>query len=363
MIMRTLTTLLIASVYLALVGCDSNGADDSTPPATPVRVEAATLGPAAPPIHTSGVIANKDELSLSFKVGGVVKRIAVREGERVGKGQRLAEIEQVEIDAQVEQARQTYEQAQREVERGERLYADKVISLEQLEALRTRARVAKAALDAAQFNRGYAVIVAPSDGTVLRKLANERELVSAGVPVIVLGALDRGFVVKAGVADREVVQLQLGDPVKIRLDALPNAELQGTVTEIASGADPASGMFGIEVAIEPTDATLRSGLVAKLTITPAASRNGTRTYVPLASIVEGDGDRASVYVLEGDRARRRAVEVAFIANDRVALERGVSEGELVITDGALFLSDGEIVSVLPPDSDAKADAEVARLAP
>jgi multidrug efflux system membrane fusion protein len=362
MTMRTLIPLLLAPLALALLGCDSNGASNGEPPATPVRVKAATLGPAAPDIHTSGVIANKDELNLSFKVGGVIKRIAVREGERVRKGQRLAEIEQVEIDAQVEQARQTYEQAQREVERGERLYADKVISLEQLEALRTRAQVAKAALDAAQFNRGYAVIVAPSDGTVLRKLANERELVAAGAPVILLGAMDRGFVVKAGVADREVVQLQLGDPAKIRLDALPNAELQGTVTEIASGADPASGMFGIEVAIEATDATLRSGLVAKLSIAPAASRNGTRVYVPLASIVEGDGDHASVYVLDGDRARRRAVQVAFIADDRVALESGVTEGELVVTDGALFLADGELVSVLPPDSDAPT-AGIARIVP
>ena len=121
----------------------------------------------------------------------MIRSIACREGQRVRKGQRLAEIEQTEINAQVEQARQAYEKAQRDVERGERLYGDKVISLEQLQDLRTQTAVAEAGLNSAEFNWNYAAIVAPRDGTVLRRLAEERELVAAGSPVIVLGAQDQ----------------------------------------------------------------------------------------------------------------------------------------------------------------------------
>ena len=117
---------------------------------TPVRVAAAIDGPAAPSIRTNGLLANKDEIRLSFKVGGVIKQLAVSEGEHVRKGQKLAEIEQTEINAQVEQARQAHEKAQRDVERGERLYADKVISLEQLQDLRTQTAVAEAALNSAR---------------------------------------------------------------------------------------------------------------------------------------------------------------------------------------------------------------------
>ena len=248
------------------------------------------------------------------------------------------------MNAQVEQARQAAEKAARDVARGERLYADKVISLEQLQDLRTQAAMAEAGLNSARFNWSYAAIVAPRDGTVLRRLAEERELVAAGAPIVVLGAQDRGFVVRAGLADREIVQVRLGDAVHVRLDALPDASLEGKVTEIASAADRASGLFDVEVGIEGAALPLKSGLVAKLTIVPSSANAGSRVYVPIGAIVEGDGRSARLFVLDKDSARRRDVEVAFIEGAAVALASGVEAGEHVITDGAQYLEDGERVA-------------------
>ncbi len=145
-----------------------------------MRVQHASQGPAVPPIDTNGVVVNKDEMRLSFKMGGVVRRIHVQEGDMVKRGARLAEIELTEVDAQVEQARQMADKAQRDLRRGENLYADQVISLEQLQDLRTQAAMAAASFKSAQFNQGHSVITAPRDGVVLRKLVEERELVPAG---------------------------------------------------------------------------------------------------------------------------------------------------------------------------------------
>jgi RND family efflux transporter MFP subunit len=332
---------MLASGTVA-AGCNSVAKDEPTQP-TPVSTAVATTGPAAPSIRTNGLLANKDEIRLAFKVGGVIKRLAAVEGEQVRQGQKLAEIEQAEVNAQVEQARQAAEKAARDVARGERLFADKVISLEQLQDLRTQAAVADAALNSARFNWNYAAIVAPRDGTVLRRLAEERELVAPGAPVLVLGAQDRGFVVRAGLADREILQVQLGDTVHVRLDALPEATLDGKVTEIASAADRASGMFDVEVAVESA-LPLKSGLVAKLTIVPSSASASSRVYVPIGAIVEGDGRNARLFVLDKDHARRRDVEVAFIEGATVALAGGVEPGEHVITDGAQYLEDGDRVA-------------------
>lgn len=344
--MRIAQLVLALTSIVIVTGCNST-AEDASATATPVRVAAAFDGPAAPSIRTNGMLVNKDEIRLSFKVGGVIKHMGVREGERVHKGQRLAEIELTEVNAQVEQARQAHEKAKRDAERGERLYADQVISLEQLQDLRTQTAVAAAALNSARFNSSYASIIAPRDGTVLRRLAEERELVAAGNPVLVLGAQDRGFVVRAGLADREIVQIKLGDSAQVRLDALPDAKIAGKVTEVASGADPASGMFMVEVALDAGELPLKSGLVAKITITPSTANSGSRVYVPIAAIVEGDGRRASVFVLDQDRVHRREVEVAFIENETVALTGGLRTGEQIVTDGALYLEDGEQVAVQP----------------
>jgi membrane fusion protein, multidrug efflux system len=338
------TACTIVGMYL-LSGCSST-AEDQPATATPVAVTTATEGPAAPSIRTNGLLVNEDEFRLSFKVGGVIKRIWVAEGERVRKGQRLAEIEQAEINAQVEQSQQALDKAKRDLDRGERLYADKVISLEQLQDLRTQTAMSEAALNSTKFNWNYAAIVAPRDATVLRKLAEERELVAAASPILVLGAQDKGFVVRTGLADREIVQVKLGDPALIRLDALPDAVLKGKVTEVASAADSASGMFRIEVSVDSVDLPLKSGLVAKLTIIPSSATAGARVYVPIGAIVEGNGRTARVFVLDKEHARRRDVEVAFIEGESVALSGGLQSGEQVITDGAQYLEDGEQVAIV-----------------
>ena len=332
-------------LFSSLTACTGE-IEEISPAPTPVRVQTAVEGAAAPAIHTSGLLYNKDEIRLSFKVGGVIKRLTVREGDHVRKGQLIAEIEQAEIAAQVEQARQAYEKALRDVERGERLYADQVISLEQLQDLRTQTAVAQASLKSAEFNRSYATIVAPRDGTVIRRLAEERELVSAGSPVVVLGTQDQGYVVRAGLADREIVQVALGDKARIHLDALPDTRIEGTITELASAADAASGLFVVGVSVDTSGLPLKSGLVAKLSIEPNSARSDSRVYVPISAIVEGQGREASVFVLDNERAVRRQVRVAFIDSDRVALASGVKAGEMVVTDGALYLTDGERVSVL-----------------
>ena len=340
------TSLVVAlATALALAACGKQPTPTAQPP-TPVRVQPATSGPASPAIATNGVVAIKGEMRLSFKVAGVIKSIRVREGQEVKKGERLADIELTEVNAQVEQAQQLAEKAHRDVERGERLYNDQVISLEQLQDLRTQASVAQAQLNGAEFNRGYAVITAPGDGVILRKLAEERELTPAGQPVLILGTHDRGYVVRTALSDREVVQLKLGDPAEIRMDAYPNQSIAGSLSEIAGAADSRSGMFPVEVRFDSVPVSLASGLVAKLNLHSSASRAKQLTYVPIAAVVEGDGDRASVFVVNGDRAKRRQVRVAFIGNEAIALADGVQPGERVVTDGALYLQDDERIEIV-----------------
>jgi RND family efflux transporter MFP subunit len=337
--------LLAASLAALLAACSRPPQDTAAEP-TPVRVAQARSGPATPAIATNGVVAAKDEMRLSFKVGGIVRRIHVQEGAQVHRGQRLAEIELTEVDAQLEQAAQLAAKAQRDLERGERLYADQVISLEQLQDLRTQAAVSQAQASGAQFNRGHAVIVAPRDGVVLRRLFEERELVPAGQTVLVVSGADRGFIVRAALADREIVQVRLGDAAEIRMDAFPGRVLGGKVSEVSRAAEGGSGLFPVEVRFDATSLPLASGLVAKLSISPGAAGAATLTYVPVAAIVEGDGRRASVYVVRDGHAVRREVNVAFIAADHVALESGVSPGETLVTDGALYIADGDAVAIV-----------------
>jgi RND family efflux transporter MFP subunit len=345
----------------AMLGACGDTVDEKEAAGTSVRAAEATEGPAAAAIEANGLIGARDEMRLSFKTGGIVRRIAVQEGEAVRKGALLAELELTEIQAQAEQASQLAEKAGRDLERGERLYADQVISLEALQNLRTQAAIANAARDAARFNLGYSRIVAPRDGVVLRKLVEERELVPPGQPVVMLGSADRGYVVRLAVADRDIVRIAKGDTARVRVDAYPDVELKGVVNEVSSAADPRTGLFPAQVQIESTsNIRLASGLVANVTIEPTHSSELRYTYVPVSAIVEGEGRTASVFVVDGTTARKRLVRVGFIRDEKVALAEGLKPGERVVTEGALYLVDGERIRVVDGATAAATAASVAQ---
>ena len=342
----SLAAVLAAAIAVVLAGC-TRGTPQTTKTPTYVKLAAAYTGPAVPPLTATGIVMAKDEMRLSFKVGGVIEQLTVNPGERVKQGQVLAQIEPGEIDAQVEQLRQLADKAARDLARGEALHADQVISLEQLQNLRTQSEVARAQLRAAQFNRGYAAIVAPRDAVVLRRLAEPRELVPAGQPVLVLGAADRGYIVRSGLSDRAVVSLKRGDAVDVRLDAFPDASLTARVTEIAGAADDRSGLFQVEAQIEKgtgdTGPALVTGMVARLAFHPGARDDATLVYVPIGAILDADGGTASVLVDASGVAKRRAVTVAFITPEGVALRSGIAAGEQVVAAGAPYLDDGDAI--------------------
>lgn len=337
-------TALLA--FAMLVAACSPAPEVNVPAPTPVRVAPVAVGPARAPLETTAVIAARDELRLSFKTGGLVERVAVREGDVVKQGQLLARLDATEIAAQLEQARQLADKADRDLARGEALQADEVIPLEQLQNLRTQAQVARAQLSAARFNQQQLTIVAPGDGVVLRRLVEERELAAPGQVVLVLGSAESGFVARFAVADRHVLQLQRDDVVSLQLDAWPDEPFQARIAQIAGAADPASGLFQVEARITGTSRALATGLVGRIRIAPPASA-GSLPHVPIGAVLEGDGENAVVYIADGQTARRRAVKVAFIAPDSVAIREGLAVGEVIVITGAHYLEDGGPIAVVP----------------
>jgi RND family efflux transporter MFP subunit len=338
-----------ALALCALAGCKPA---DQAPvkEATRVAAETVATGPSQPPVLTSGVITTAEELKLSFKVAGIVRRIAVAEGQAVIAGQPLAELELTEVQAQVEQARQLAEKAARDLARSTKLRADEVISEEELEGLRTQDAVARAALRAAEFNQSFARILAPRAGVVLRKLVEEREFVQPGQAVLVVGPSAAGYIVRAGLSDRDVVRLRLSDPATVTLDAFPGQTLRGRITVLPGAADPATGLFEIQVELEATPLKLVSGLSVRLRIDPVVASESSLPYAPIAAVIEADGNRGAVFVVQDGIARRRPVRIAFIGATSVAIADGLRAGESVVTDGALYLQDGEPVQIVEPPS-------------
>ena len=338
----------IALLLFATTGCNRDaGALEGAArvEATAVRTASVAREARPMPIYTSGRLSAKREMKLSFKIGGIVDRIMADEGDRVRGGAVLARLNMAEIDAQVLQAERAVEKAQRDLERVEALHADSVATLEQVQDARTGAEIAEATLRIAAFNRRHATIAAPAGGRILRRLAEPNELVEAGYPLFVFAADQEGWIVRLGLADRDIVKVSLADSAHLSFDAYPDVRFTGRITEIADAADPLSGTFEVEVAVDDPGRLLKSGFIARVALFPSLAE--TYDFVPVEALVEGDGDEGIVYGGDGDgRARKRAVRIGRLMDEEVAIAGGLDGIDRVITSGAGFLSDGDPVRIV-----------------
>ena len=348
--------VVLGAATLAACGHRSSAQEESANPLRPVRVATITTAPLNDAVRAVGLLGPKDEARLAFKLGGVIEAIHVEEGAAVKSGQVLAFLRQTEIAASVEQARQAAGKAERDLNRGKALFADGVATEEQLQDLSTSRDVASAALRSAEFNSSYARIVAPADGVVLRKLAQPNELVQAGQPVLVVGGGSRGWVVRLGLADRDRVRFQLGDAARLDFDAFPGQRFAGSISNLASSADPATGTFTVEVQVEPGAARFVQGLVARVSLTPREGAVGR--VVPISALIEANGSEASVFLYDAKRSvvHRVAIRLGRLHDREVEVLEGLATGAEVVIDGAEYLANGEAVRLVATEPATPAHA-------
>lgn len=336
--------IVIAAALIVFVGCETTEGEtsDTTTPVTTAKIEREEV---SIPIHTSGKISAAAEKKLSFKTGGIVKQIYVDEGEYVTGGKLLAKLDLEEINAQVSKAENAYEKAKRDYERVQNLYDDEVATLENLQDSKTALDVAESDLEIARFNKQHSEIYAPSNGRILNKFVEENELVGGGTPVFVFGSQGKGWKIKLGVADRDMVRLSLGDEASVTVDPYPGKELYGVVTEIGKSAHPANGTYEVEVLLDDNnDLQLASGFVAKVELYP--SEKQAYTIVPIEAVVEAEANEAFVYVINGEhQVEKLPVVIAQIQNDRVLVSDGLDNATEVITEGAAYLAEDSKVRV------------------
>ena len=299
----------------------------------------------AEPLRTFGRLAAPREIKLSFKIGGIIEEILVSEGQRVQKGQVLARLNLSEIGSQVQQARSVFDKAQRVFKRVDNLYQEKAATLEQHQNVQTALQVAQAQLDMAEFNLRYAEIRAPTNGKILKKLMEENEMTGPGIPLFFFASTERGWIVRAGVSDRDLVRIRINDPSTIRFDPYPDTIFEGRVAEIVEAADPWTGTFEVEVSIDAQGKRLVSGFVAEVDIFPSSKTS--YAVIPVDALVEADKNRGYVYTVDEETktAKRIPVIVGFLFGESVAVESGLEEIEKVVTVGVPYLTDGIEVRV------------------
>ncbi len=322
--------------------------------ADPTEVIAVTVSPAkyeqrSPQIKTSGRISHKNEIRLSFKTGGIIKQINVEEGDFVVAGQLLASLDLEEIEAQLLRAESNYKKTTADLKRFSSLYTDKLVSLQVKQTAQSANDSAAAELQIAKFNKKLSVIRAPADGYILKRFVESSELVQHGQAVLLMAAQNQGSILRVGLIDQDIVKVAVGDPATILIDAYPDREFTGSVSEIALSANSGAGTFEVEIMIEDQGIPLRSGLIARVAITPSITAH--EFYIPIESLFKVEDKVATVFIVDeiNETAVAINVEIVSFLQDEVIVRGDLNTSSQLINLGAPYLKHGSRVIVVATD--------------
>lgn len=369
-------TLLIPALALGLLltSCGEQLKTEETKETIPTRTINTVKAEPVKYRHTvfaTGRLSSSEEAKLSFKTGGIVKKIYVREGQQVRKGQLLAELELDEIRAQTQQARIGQEQAsitienaklalrlaERDYKNAKGLYQDSVATLEQLQNAEVQLDNARNQLEAsqkglgfsqqnvdiAQFNLRHSKIIAPANGVILKKVSEVNELVGPGTPVFLFGSKDKAQVIRVNVTDKDIVFVQLNDKASVTFDAYPNTEFQGSVRELASMADPYTGTFEVEIEVQSNGKRLLSGFIGTVIIETQSKED--LVTLPIDALVGAHEHEGQVFTVQNGKAKAKAVKIFRIDADQILLSAGIAPGTEVVVSGNGYLEENDLVSV------------------
>lgn len=337
---------------LSSCGKDEQKAATAEIAATPVMVAAVRHAPESGDVVAYGTVRSDKEGAMSFKIGGLLKVLNVDAGDRIKKGEVLAGLDQREIDAEATRAKAAAEKAQRDLARIEPLLKKGFVSQQKVQDAQSALAMAQADRRRVEFDRSLATITAPADGVVLARHADINEIVAPGTPVLTISQGTATYILKAGLSDRDVARLKIGDKADVTLDAFQSVTVPGTLRRVGAMSDAKTGTFEIEVTLQDVPAGVESGFMGKARIRPAdAGATAAKTAIlaiPASAILEGHGASATVYVIDKatGTAHLTRVGIAGVEGEDVLISSGLAEGAQVVSAGAPYLRDGAKVKIV-----------------
>ncbi len=311
-------------------------------------------------VTTTGTVAFNGDHSTQViaPISGPISRILVAPGAQVKRGQPLATVSSpdfAEAVASYRKAEGAWRNASRIATLDEQLFANDALARSDLDQARTDLAAAKADRDASlsqlhtlglddaaidgiregkSVPAGEGAVRAPIAGTVVEKLVTPGQLLQAGAtPCFTIADLSTVWVM-ANVFGSDLAAVRRGETALITTDAAADT-LRGRVDYVADLVDPATKATAVRVVVPNTDRLLRRDMLVRVTIQSLTPSRGL--LVPVAAVLRDDENLPFVYVAAPGGFARRRITLGGRVGDRYEIASGITAGESVVTDGALFL--------------------------
>ena len=328
-----------------------------------IRVMAVQPQPFRPVVEATGTVAFDGDHSTQVlsPVSGPTTRVVANPGATVVKGQPLAYVSSPDFAAGVatyRKAQTAFRNAKRIADRDSALFKNDAIARGDLEQAQAEVSGAEADLEAAvQQMRALgveesqiqavrtggsapieAIIRAPISGTVVEKLISPGQLLAAGsTPAFTIADL-RTMWVNASVFDPDLKDVTVGQTAEIMTDAT-TVSILGRVDYVAALVDPASKAVSVRIVAPNNNLVLRRDMFVRVRIRSAHEHRGL--LVPASAVLRDEQNLPFVYVANGNDFVRRQIELGSRIDDHYEVSSGLTAGDQVAGDGALFLQFAE----------------------
>lgn len=335
-----------------------------------IQIETTTVsrGDIVRSVTATGTVESKTQVDVGTQVTGIIDKLYVDFNDQVTKGQLIAEIEKTLLDSELKSADAnmksalvTYEYTKTNYERDKALHDKQLISDYEFDTSKKEYEVAKTAYEKSQADRvkaaknlNYAEIYSPIDGVVISREVEVGQTVVSNMSVAnlyVIADLENMQIV-GDVDEADIGQVKVGQSVTFTVDAYPDDEFTGTVTQVRLNPTEESNVVTYEVIVDAPNPDLKliPGLTATLTIytlnennillVPAAALRFTPQDFPeeegLPAIAEAVGDLPSgkkrLWVFRDNKLIPVEVSVGVSNGSSVQILDGISEGDVVAVD-------------------------------
>lgn len=359
---RLLSFLILIPFFWA---CGSKGkADPPGPMRVPVSVKAVHRGDVPVTLNGLGTVTPFYSVTLRTRVDGQLMRVAVTEGQRVNKGDLLAEIDSRSYQVQLEQAQgqlirdqAQLQNARIDLERYQTLISEDAAPQQQLDTqkatvagLEGALKVDQGAIDNARLLLSYCSITSPIDGRVGLRLVDPGNMVHANDAnglLIITQVEPIAVVFSLPENQLQSVLKKLNAREKLQVDALDrdgiNKLATGSLLTADNQIDPTTGTVKMKALFENKDAALFPNQFVNARLQLELLKH--QLLVPASAIQHGP-QGSFVFVIDSEKkAHVRPVTTGVPAGNEVVIKTGANEGEQVVSDGADKLKEGSAVEV------------------
>ncbi len=286
-------------------------------------------------ILAMGTVKGFAQVNLGFQLSGVVSAFYFREGDEIKAGEIIAQLDPQEQLLKYEQSKVQYENSQ---------------SLYDLGAIiPAKLQEAKINMDLAQTELSKTAIVAPSDGILGSRDAEVGSAVNPNMKIATFLDIDDVFA-EVGIMEREINKVVLGQSVKVNVDAYPDLDFGGTVTNVAPMVKGKSKTLDVKVQIANPYRLLLPGMFVRVRIKIFETKNAI--IIPRPALKKVKGAYHVFTVNQNNKAEFKPVKLGYVTTDNVQITEGLNEGDLVVVDGMEELKDGAKVQIMEYQSTA-----------